>query len=166
MARTGRPLKFQDPAELDSMIGQYFASCRERWEDYEDLVEQRDDKGKPVIIDGKAQYDRVTKSRRVDAQVPTITGLAVYLDTSRETLLEYEERPEFVDAIKRAKDRIHYETERILTSGAGNVTGAIFSLKNNWGWKDKNETDVTSGGEKLSGYALIPPKRETDAENA
>ena len=28
--------------------------------------------------------------------------------------------------------------------------GAIFNLKNNFGWKDKTETDITSGGEKLN----------------
>jgi hypothetical protein len=29
------------------------------------------------------------------------------------------------------------------------VTGSIFSLKNNFGWKDKSETDITSGGEPV-----------------
>jgi len=77
----------------------------------------------------------------------TITGLALELDTSRKVLCEYEDdRPEFSNTIKRAKLKVEngYEID-LKKSGR---TGTIFALKN-FDWKDKNETDVTSGGKPL-----------------
>ena len=80
---------------------------------------------------------------------PFITELAYYLDTSRETLREYKERPEFVDSIKSALTRCEMALERNLIEGKVNPTGSIFNLKNNYGWRDKTETDVTSGGKTI-----------------
>lgn len=71
----------------------------------------------------------------------TITGLALTLDTTRETLLDYEARDEFSDTIKKAKLKCHNYAEDFLYTGK-NATGAIFNLKNNWGWRDKTEIDA------------------------
>lgn len=74
----------------------------------------------------------------------TITGLALHLDTSRETLLDYEDnRPDFSDTVKKAKAKCENYVEKYLFTGK-NVVGAIFNLKNNYrGWKDKQETELT-----------------------
>lgn len=68
----------------------------------------------------------------------TITGLALALDTTRETLMDYEERDEFSDAVKRAKLRVEMSYEKSLRKRGG--AGDIFGLKN-FGWKDKQEID-------------------------
>jgi len=70
----------------------------------------------------------------------TITGLAIALNTSRETLMNYEHRDEFFDTIKKAKDRIEYayEMRGLKVGGAFD----IFRLKN-MGWKDKHETELS-----------------------
>lgn len=68
----------------------------------------------------------------------TITGLALALDTTRETLCEYGERDEFVDTIKKAKLRVQNAYEKRLVR-RGNA-GDIFALKN-FGWKDKQEVE-------------------------
>src|SRR5690606_33171622 len=74
----------------------------------------------------------------------TISGLAVFLETDRKTLLNYEEREEFFHTIKSAKARIEYFTEKQLyNSSAKNMTGIIFNLKNNYGWQDKQEVEQT-----------------------
>lgn len=79
-----------------------------------------------------------------------ITGLALALDCDRDTLLNYEDKDEFFGtAIKNAKLKCHSYAEDYLYTGK-NVTGAIFNLKNNYGWKDKYEADVTSGGETIN----------------
>jgi len=75
----------------------------------------------------------------------TITGLALALDTSRETLLDYEAKQDFSDNIKRAKLRCHNYAENYLYTGK-NATEAIFNLKNNYGWKDKTEVDSNING--------------------
>jgi hypothetical protein len=80
---------------------------------------------------------------------PFITELAYYLDTSRETLREYKERPDYVDSIKKALTRCEMALEKNLIEGKVNPTGSIFNLKNNYGWRDKNETDLTTNGQSI-----------------
>lgn len=73
----------------------------------------------------------------------TISGLAVALDTSRKVLIDYENRgDEFSNTIKKAKSICENFTEEYLFTGK-NVAGAIFNLKNNYGWQDKSEIDHT-----------------------
>jgi len=73
----------------------------------------------------------------------TITGLALALNTSRETLLNYQERPEFFGAIKKGKDMVHAAYELDLRRKGR--SGDIFALKN-FGWSDKTETELTGQG--------------------
>lgn len=76
----------------------------------------------------------------------TITGLALALNTSRQTLQNYEARDEFFDSIKKAKLKVENGYEIDLKKHGR--TGTIFALKN-FDWKDKNETDLTTNGESL-----------------
>lgn len=72
----------------------------------------------------------------------TITGLALALGfTSRQALLNYEDRPEFFDSIKSAKLRVEMFAEQRLFGP--NAAGAIFALKN-YDWRDTQ--DVRSTG--------------------
>jgi hypothetical protein len=82
-------------------------------------------------------------------QIPyTITGLALALGTTRDLLIDYEDKDEFSDTIKEAKAKCHNYAERKLFEA--NATGPIFNLKNNYGWKDKTEVDNTVTGVNLS----------------
>ena len=70
----------------------------------------------------------------------TITGLALALDTTRETLCDYEENEIFSDTVKRAKLRVQHAYEkRLVRRGNG---GDIFALKN-FGWVDSQKVDTT-----------------------
>jgi hypothetical protein len=71
----------------------------------------------------------------------TWTGLAIHLDTSRETLREYKERPEFVDSLKKALLKVEHGYEVDLKKRG--QAGTIFALKN-FGWTDKQEIDQTN----------------------
>lgn len=96
---------------------------------------------------------------------PLITELALHLDTTRETLCDYKEKDEYSDSIKKAKLRCQVALERNLVEGKVNPTGTIFNLKNNYGWRDKNETDITTQGEKIqSGVVILPQKNESSLE--
>jgi len=81
----------------------------------------------------------------------TITGLAMHLGTSRMGLKnivdrgDYDER--FIESVLVAKQRCELWLEESLLSKGTNVIGAIFSLKNNFGWKDKTETEYSIGGD-------------------
>ncbi|MDM0716575.1 terminase small subunit [Clostridium perfringens] len=111
----GRPLKFKSPEELQAKIDAYYEWAKEN---------------KKHI---------------------TITGLAWFLDTNRQTLLRYEEddsellksvsedvRQAFRDTVKRAKARIEMEYEESLYN-KNSAVGAIFTLKNNYNYVDKQE---------------------------
>ena len=73
----------------------------------------------------------------------TITGLALALDTTRETLLDYQNNrsAEFSDAVKKIKLRCQHYIERLLVKSRNQV-GAIFWLKNNGGWVDVQHIDT------------------------
>lgn len=69
---------------------------------------------------------------------PTVSGLALALDMTRETLNQYSKDEEFSDTIKKAKQRIEVYLEMRLYGSA--PAGTIFNLKNNFGWKDESTT--------------------------
>jgi hypothetical protein len=78
----------------------------------------------------------------------TISGLSFHLGfASRQSFYDYEDRQEFSYTIKRLRTFIESCYENNLYSGA--PAGAIFALKN-MGWKDRVDTDLTTGGEKIN----------------
>lgn len=74
---------------------------------------------------------------------PFWTDLAVYLDTNRETLSDYAKKDEFSDTIKKAKAKCEAAVERGMMTNKMNATAAIFNLKNNYGWEDRQKIDNT-----------------------
>lgn len=151
----GRPLKFQSVADLQEKIDAYFAECDPHVVDVTEWVEARDNGGKLLKDSSGLNYLVEVTHKTKTEQVPyTITGLALALSTSRETLLDYEEREEFSDTIKEAKLKVENFTEQLLFSPS--PTGPIFNLKNNYGWKDKTEQDVTSNGETIPMLPVDP----------
>lgn len=132
-------MKFKSIKELEKKINKYFKSCwRQKIDRDGNLVFHKDKTGK------------VTKKKVMEQFKPyIITGLAVALNTTRETLLDYEEKTRFSDTIKRAKGICEGYAEESLFIGK-NPTGAMFNLKNNYSrWKDRTETDLTSGGKPI-----------------
>ena len=77
----------------------------------------------------------------------TISGLALALNTDRATLIRYENNEEFYNTIKKAKLKIQQQMEERSITGKFNPTFAIFSMKNNFGWQDKQEQDINVQGE-------------------
>ena len=144
----GRPMKFQDVDELRAMILEYFKNAAPHWEEQTEYIDRRDPKsGKIIIEDGKVVQDKVVRKVKTKQKPLTVTGLAVALGTSRDVLLDYEttyseKYPEFSNTIKEAKEQIKAYAEESLFGT--NTAGVIFSLKNNWGFKDKYETENTN----------------------
>jgi len=131
----GRPLKFETKEILDKAIQAYF-----------------DEVAKDFFKD----------SNGVVHQAPlTITGLALALDTTRQTLMDYQERDEFTDTVKRAKTVVENYAEKRLFGN--NATGAIFALKN-YGWKDKfeNENNNNDTVTIISAEPLTPKEWEEE----
>jgi hypothetical protein len=75
-------------------------------------------------------------------KLPKISGLALHLGLDKSTLASYRDSDDKLlsKSIKRAYLRVEEATEEALYS-AKQPTGAIFSLKNNFGWQDKHEVE-------------------------
>lgn len=97
----------------------------------------------------------------------TVTGLALALNTSRETLMNYEKKEEFFDTIKTAKTRVEHSYE--LSLRVRGSAGDIFGLKN-FGWRDKSEQELTGrdgGPIETTTLTYMPKQLKSDYfENA
>lgn len=110
----GQPLKFKTVKILKDKCDKYFNECL---------------------------YESDNKTLLKTPIPLTITGLALALGTSRQTLMNYEKKEKYFDTIKEAKTKVeHYAEMRLF---GNNATGPIFALKN-FGWKDKSQLDVNA----------------------
>lgn len=109
----------------------------------------------------QTKIDKYFKECEEKGKPLTITGLAVALNTTRETLLDYENyHKKYSDTIKKAKQICQRYVDEYLFTGK-NTAGAIFNLLNNYGWKQKTEIDHTSKGEKIDSFNFVKPN-DTD----
>ena len=148
MMPAGRPLKFESVEELQSRIDAYFNDCDPHMEELPVWEEKRNEEGK--LIKDEYGYNEIVliiRKRKTEQKPYTITGLALALGTSRQCLVDYEDREEFFDTIKAAKLRCEQYAEKALFSAS--PTGSIFNLKNNYGWKEKTETDINAKVERV-----------------
>jgi hypothetical protein len=123
-----RPLKYKTPEELKAVCDEYFEWCDNRTKKVWDNKEEKE-----LLVSDPAPY--------------TMSGLANALEISRRALLDYADRDEFLPTIKWARGKVEEDVEtRLMEKQA---TGAIFNLKNNFGWKDETSTDLTSKGERI-----------------
>ena len=101
MAKTGHPPKYATVEEMQAVIDRYFEDC----------------KGEPIIgDDGMPILDKFGQPFIIHQRPPTVTGLALALGfTSRQALLNYQAKKEFVDTVTRAKSHIE-ATQRNASS--------------------------------------------------
>ena len=71
----------------------------------------------------------------------TVTGLAMTIGLDRRRLIEYGDKDEFHNTIKKAKDKVQESYEKDLRHYGR--SGDIFALKN-FGWRDKQEVESTN----------------------
>ena len=70
---------------------------------------------------------------------PTVTGLQNHLDMSRSSMVDYKNREEFSNIIKRGIGKVAEIYEKKLVYGNGrNTAGIIFALKVGMGWRDSD----------------------------
>lgn len=73
----------------------------------------------------------------------TVPGLAYHLGfLDRRSITVYKENAKFFPTIKKALLRIESQRNQELLN-ENNSTGKIFDLKNNFGWKDRQEIEHT-----------------------
>lgn len=139
MAKIGRPRKYETAEQLAAVIKHYFDSITITRPAVEKYVDGIDAKGKPiykerpVITNAGTQFMEVTWITH-----PSIVGLCLHLGISRQTLSRYAKDAQFRDTIMRARARVEAYVAGLLYD-PNSVSGAMFNLKNNFGWKEAKQ---------------------------
>jgi len=147
----GRPPMYTSPDQIKRLIDQYFEDCKG--------IPLTDKEGNPVLT-------KWGQPVMIHSKPPTITGLALALGfNSRQSLLNYQDKPEFMDTITQAKARVEEYVESRLFDKDG-ANGAKFSLTNNFkGWREKQQTEISGpggAGLKIVFENLKPPAVEEE----
>lgn len=126
--KVGCPPRYKTVEEMQEKIDEYFESCKGNILYDAEGQPMRDKYGLPIIYGAKPL---------------TITGLALALGfTSRQALLNYQAKKDFVDTVTRAKAIVEEYAESRLYDKDG-ANGAKFSLANNFdGWKEKQQIEA------------------------
>lgn len=93
----------------------------------------------------KQKLDKYFDICKKQKKIPSMTGLAMHLKTTRQRIINYQHTDEFGDLLAHAKLRCENFLEEQMIKGTP-PTGIIFILKNNYGWKDRVEVDQTING--------------------
>ena len=140
----GRSKLFKSADELHKKIEEYFAWC---------------DSHSKLTVTDKGVYK--------EFKPYTISGLCLYIDMTRDTLSQYEKQEQFSDTIKKAKQRIENWVEENSLIGNINPTTSIFNLKNNFGWKDRQEIDAKTVNTNINtDISDLPPEALEEITNA
>lgn len=139
--KVGRPSVYIP--SMNKKAKEYLALCVDSIEEFHKTRGEKSD-----------SYDRIVR-----VKLPTVAGLSLYLGVARSTIYKWaEEHKEFSDTL----DEIITAQEDALISkglsGEYNQTIVKLMLSSNHNYKEKSETDVTSGGEKINGIEYITPK--------
>jgi hypothetical protein len=102
--------------------------------------------GRPPKFDSPEQLEQLSKSwwESIEGteEIPDIETWAIALDTTRKTLFEYEDKPNFSNTIKRWKDRIFASKKQLALRGKLNPAIFIFDAINNTDYRNRTEQDL------------------------
>lgn len=112
------------------------------------------------IVDKAAKYinEEVMLGGLFFGDLPSVAGLALYLDVARSSVYLWAEQDtslgrEFSDTLEKVLARQQYQLEGKALKGEYNPTIAKMLLNVNHGMVEKTKTDITSGDEPINGFA-------------
>lgn len=123
---------FNDPKELQAKIDDFFIKCAE------------------------------------NKKQPTKTGLCVHLDVLQDSLNAYiedeanETYKPYSPILKKAYRDIEDKLLERLMSPNGNVAGVIFYLKNAFKYRDRQDLDISSQGDKIEAITYVIPDKKKE----
>lgn len=96
--------------------------------------------GKPKQFSSPEEMQKRIDEYFADCEIKnepkTVLGLALELDLTREGLRLYENYPEYVATVKRAKTIVEMDNVVGGMKNRYNAAVTIFNLKHNFGWQD------------------------------
>lgn len=112
---------------------------------------------KPVVYTEeyvKSQVDYILELILTNKDIVYLGEVFEDLPYSRQRFSEweksFEENDEISDTIKKIKGILESRVNVGALKSKLNATIAIFNLKNNYGWKDKTEMDLTTNGKDIN----------------
>jgi len=123
----GKPRRYQNPDEFEKIVVQYFQECE-------------DNKIEKQVVTGRGEV--VTLKLR---KPRTMAGLARALGIARDTLNNYkyyEDRPEFLAVIERARAQIEEENVDYAMSGLHDARIAALNLASNYGYHTSEQQTI------------------------
>lgn len=101
--------------------------------------------GRPRLYESAEAFADKVEAYFDQCEVPSITGIAYFLGFSdRESFSTYEDYGEdFSRTVKRARLRIEQDRVERLNDKTKFTPGTIFDLKNNYGWKDQQDLNLS-----------------------
>lgn len=132
----GRPTLYNEA--ILTKTQEYISSCNDGYE----VIER------PNVKDGR---ELGTEAHRIEkVKLPTIEGLAVYLDINKDTIYtwrkEYEEFSDLID--KLLAKQANMLISKGLSGDYNTVIAKVLLTKH--GYNDRVETDVTTKGESIN----------------
>lgn len=128
----GRPTKYEGQITIDK-AKEYLNTCVDEYSEFNKTRGENTN-----------SYDRLVK-----VNLPTVVGLALFLDVNKDTVYEWaKEYPEFSDTLSKV---VSLQEQRLLENGMSgdyNSTIAKLILSSNHGYREKS--DITSDGKALS----------------
>jgi len=99
------------------------------------------------------QIDAFFDHCKKEDEQPIVEGLAIFLKTNKQTILNYAGREDYAPLIEDAKLRIAHSVMSRAMSGKINPTIAIWVSKNHYDYSDKR--DVNLGGQVDNPLSMI-----------
>lgn len=131
----GRPVEYNQ--EYIEKVKKYLEECKDSFE---------------VHVSDNGKFTSTTR----EVKLPTIEGLAIYLDIHKDTIYDWEGKyPEFSDVISKVRSE---QAQRLINQGlSGNYNPTIAKLiLNKHGYSDKQEIDHTTGGKSFNSFKELP----------
>ena len=96
-----------------------------------------------TVAELQKAIDKYMERQKAEKRPLTVCGLALAIGTDRKTLNNYQDMEDkygesYLPTIKNAKQMIEESLEELLLT-KHQMSGVIFNLKNNFGWRDAQE---------------------------
>ena len=128
----GRPTKYEGNVTVKK-VDEYLDTCIDEVEIFE-----------KTVGDKSTSYERILKTN-----IPSIAGLAIYLDLSKDTIYAWaREYPEFSYALEKVSRLQEQKLINGSVAGTYNSTISKLIMSSNHGYKEKS--DVTTDGKAIN----------------
>ena len=106
-----------------------------------------------------------TFERIVNVNLPSIEGLADYLDVAVSTIYEWEgQHPEFSEVLEKLRAK---QAKELINGGLSGKYSPVITklLLHKHGYQDVKSTDITSGGKRVVGFGFILPDEDNESDS-